>query len=519
MNIKNEINEIWTAMPASLCNEPFVKTLYRAAIMAAEKGMQGAQAVDLSGLRRFTHVHNEIDMIQEADGEWVAFDAVCALLAAQPVAQTCEHLSLTGDGVSPSRCNHCHAYVPVPGNEAETVLVEVPSIDTPEWRKIMSHWAGTDCDDEEATMRIVQLIDFRSARMVAAERNARNAELHDLILAKENLIQQAQQWAGEARAQHDTVLSILRHFGCPEESWHALELIKSAAPVASKEAVSATEAADWRENVASQCAATATSDIAASVLVDGGSGTLRALLNDAAAALRYQPPAVTEQPAAPTTAAEGVPSIQSPEFEELMGEYLSATDGNAPSYAAVVAHIDTKMAEAVRAAQEAVKPYEGSGDVLSEKPNRAIEWTPGPNEWKDWCTQYFGPDADDDYLAKAVFNLPPMAQRFARAALAQPAEPVTAAACDVLAERARQIGAEGWTAAHDDKYASRELSRAAACYALHTEPVGNVGDYLRFWPWPADWWKPTNYRRNLVKAGALILAEIERTDRAERITK
>ena len=39
-------------------------------------------------------------------------------------------------------------------------------------------------------------------------------------------------------------------------------------------------------NVASQCAATATSELAKNVLVDGGSGTLRELLNDAADAIR-----------------------------------------------------------------------------------------------------------------------------------------------------------------------------------------------------------------------------------------
>lgn len=44
-----------------------------------------------------------------------------------------------------------------------------------------------------------------------------------------------------------------------------------------------------------------------------------------------------------------------------------------------------------------------------------VEWTPGPNLFKDWCTQWFGPDADDSYLAKAVYALPPMAQRFAAA--------------------------------------------------------------------------------------------------------
>ncbi|MCU4119356.1 hypothetical protein [Variovorax sp. N23] len=45
-------------------------------------------------------------------------------------------------------------------------------------------------------------------------------------------------------------------------------------------------------------------------------------------------------------------------------------------------------------------------------PAEVVAWTPGPNVFKDWCSQWFGPDSDDDYLARAVFDLPPMAQRF-----------------------------------------------------------------------------------------------------------
>lgn len=45
-----------------------------------------------------------------------------------------------------------------------------------------------------------------------------------------------------------------------------------------------------------------------------------------------------------------------------------------------------------------------------------VKWSPGANEFKDWCSQWFGPDSDDSYLAKAVFSLPPMAQSFERAA-------------------------------------------------------------------------------------------------------
>lgn len=44
--------------------------------------------------------------------------------------------------------------------------------------------------------------------------------------------------------------------------------------------------------------------------------------------------------------------------------------------------------------------------------------------------------------------------------------------------------------------------------------VTSQDDPPRNWPWHRVWWKPSTRRRNLVKAGALILAEIERLDRA-----
>lgn len=94
---------------------------------------------------------------------------------------------------------------------------------------------------------------------------------------------------------------------------------------------------------------------------------------------------------------------------------------------------------------------------------------------------------------------------------------VTAAAADVLAERKRQVTAEGWTPGHDDEYEHGELADAAGCYALSSELFDCAGEPPRPWPWPDEWRKPTNRRRDLVKAGALILAEIERLDRAAGI--
>lgn len=90
----------------------------------------------------------------------------------------------------------------------------------------------------------------------------------------------------------------------------------------------------------------------------------------------------------------------------------------------------------------------------------------------------------------------------------------TAAAVDVLAERQRQVTTEGWAPAHDDEYEHGELADAAGCYALSSELFDCAGEPPRPWPWPDEWWKPTSRRRDLVKAGALILAEIERIDRA-----
>lgn len=91
--------------------------------------------------------------------------------------------------------------------------------------------------------------------------------------------------------------------------------------------------------------------------------------------------------------------------------------------------------------------------------------------------------------------------------------PLSRAAQDVLAEREGQATREGWTPAHDDAHADGELSRAAATYALmdvHWDLRPG-----RLWPWCFSWFKPRTRRENLVRAGALILAEIERLDRVE----
>lgn len=93
---------------------------------------------------------------------------------------------------------------------------------------------------------------------------------------------------------------------------------------------------------------------------------------------------------------------------------------------------------------------------------------------------------------------------------AAPGKEVPQAWLDVQAERRRQVTAEGWTPEHDDLYCAAELPRAAAAYILN----GANDEAPAIWPFSAKWWKPRDARSNYVRASALILAEIERLDRA-----
>lgn len=76
----------------------------------------------------------------------------------------------------------------------------------------------------------------------------------------------------------------------------------------------------------------------------------------------------------------------------------------------------------------------------------------------------------------------------------------------IATERSEQFVREGWESSHDDAHTAGELAQAGAAYALNDETL---------FPWP-DWWKPGDDPvRRLVKAGALIAAEIDRLSRIE----
>ena len=116
----------------------------------------------------------------------------------------------------------------------------------------------------------------------------------------------------------------------------------------------------------------------------------------------------------------------------------------------------------------------------------------------------------------------------------------------IAKERQRQIEEEHWTAEHDDEHTDGSLALAAVCYAtpvrLYEEQgPGAIPGYCFVDPWPESWdpmWDkrqeygdhsddddedprlpdPGSYTEEervdlLVKAGALIAAEIDRLQR------
>ncbi|EPQ1932798.1 hypothetical protein L4V55_000210 [Pseudomonas aeruginosa] len=125
------------------------------------------------------------------------------------------------------------------------------------------------------------------------------------------------------------------------------------------------------------------------------------------------------------------------------------------------------------------------------------------------CLENVCEDEEDFDVREDVADGRVVAADIAHMLAAAPGKEVPQAWLDVQAERRRQVEAEGWTPEHDDLYCAAELPRAAAAYILN----GANDEAPAIWPFVAKWWKPRDARSNYVRAGALILAEIERIDR------
>jgi hypothetical protein len=86
----------------------------------------------------------------------------------------------------------------------------------------------------------------------------------------------------------------------------------------------------------------------------------------------------------------------------------------------------------------------------------------------------------------------------------------------ITEERHRQYIEEGWDDEHDDEHTEGELAMAAACYAA-PKPICVRPEHdslpVDAWPWDGDK-KPHPRKRALEISAALIIAELERLERA-----
>ncbi|HHC2978159.1 TPA: hypothetical protein ACN760_002021 [Klebsiella pneumoniae] len=149
----------------------------------------------------------------------------------------------------------------------------------------------------------------------------------------------------------------------------------------------------------------------------------------------------------------------------------------------------------------------------------------GEKQWREVVDAFCSDDADwhkltnsnNELIALLSQALCKQADRIAE--LESRTATATAAAADVLAERKRQVTTEGWTPEHDDQHVNFEMAIAGGLYAISAVDSHHKlrNSAPSAWPWDRKWWKPDGPRRDLVKAGALILAEIERLDRAAGI--
>ena len=215
--------------------------------------------------------------------------------------------------------------------------------------------------DLAAEQRVI--IDTLTCEKLAAEARAfAMADLHVVgETAKGHLIQQAQQHALEALTQRGTVLDILRHFGCPENDWEALSLIKAAqaAPGAAMPTIKQLAAqldSDEKWTIAEQQAFAPflqqfPNESSQGILSLGSAWKHGIAYAQSLAAPLHPLPA--EQGAAPSVAVDSIESKYG-QFWSIMGAWGNATPGDDADKKAneLVKYIDAHIAQTVVAAVE-----------------------------------------------------------------------------------------------------------------------------------------------------------------------
>lgn len=102
--------------------------------------------------------------------------------------------------------------------------------------------------------------------------------------------------------------------------------------------------------------------------------------------------------------------------------------------------------------------------------------------------------------------------------VAAPVSGVKLIAAERRRQRSRKEGGEFYSLAHDDEHDKGEIARAAAVYAMPPDFRARNLDTVAALT-PSGWYLKLDKGdriRELVKAGALIAAEIDRLQRAEQ---
>ena len=80
-------------------------------------------------------------------------------------------------------------------------------------------------------------------------------------------------------------------------------------------------------------------------------------------------------------------------------------------------------------------------------------------------------------------------------------------------ERKRQVEVEGWSQEHDNQHDVMEFVQAAKAYLMiDTDYITRVG----VWPWTGGSFKPKDTIKDLIRAGALIAAAIDRINESNK---
>lgn len=180
---------------------------------------------------------------------------------------------------------------------------------------------------------------------------------------------------------------------------------------------------------------------------------------------------------------------------------------------------------------------ESEGGPVAETVQMRGPFMHGPDDDDSAAVTFWGKTDLRPALEKALYLLDQhYGNRITRVNLAFEMQgPETAGVVlEVARERNRQIADEDWTPDHDDCHHAGILANAGACYAASAQtalnPFGVFSDgekrdddetvrgpsgdeILAVWPFHVSWFKPSTPRRDLIKAAALIVAEIERIDR------